>query len=104
MVKTLPLNHTYQDLARRIIWFEPPEDALRDTVRFVAYAMSHATFEDMQIIRSKLSDDDLRQVLANAPPGIIDPRSWAYWHVILGQYPYPPMPARTFGKRPDQVH
>jgi hypothetical protein len=98
MMNTLPLNATFREVAKRVIWFESPEEALRDTVRFVAYAMSHATFDDMQIIREHLNDDDLRDVLAKAPPGIIDPRSWAYWHVVLGQYPAPSMPKRTFGE------
>jgi hypothetical protein len=93
-MKVLPLNETFRDVARRVIWFEAPEDALQDTVRFVAYAMTHATFEDMRKIREQLTDEDLRQVLAQAPPGIIDPRSWAYWHVVTGQYPPPPMPTR----------
>jgi hypothetical protein len=30
------------------------------------------------------------------PPGIIDPRSWAYWNLKLGRDPTPPMPARRF--------
>lgn len=98
-MKALPLNKTFYDVAERVIWFEPPEEALEDTVRFVAYAMTHATFEDMQIIREELDDDALRHVLANAPPGVIDPRSWAYWHVVLGQYPAPAMPQRTFGEQ-----
>ena len=95
-MKSLPLNETFREVAERVIWFESPEEALEDTVRFVAYAMSHATFEDMQIIRKELDDDMLREALANAPPGVIDPRSWAYWHVVLGQHPAPPMPEREF--------
>lgn len=96
-MKTLPLNDTFYGVAKRVIWFEPPQEALQDTVRFVAYAMTHATFDDMQTIREQLSDNELREVLANAPSGIIDPRSWSYWHAVLGQYPAPPMPQRTFG-------
>jgi len=30
-------------------------------------------------------------------PGIIDPRSWAYWNNKMGRYPAPPLPQRTFG-------
>ena len=91
---SLPLNSTFKDVATRVIWFEPPEQSLRDSVRFIAYAMAYATFEDMQQIREHVGDDDLRAVLLEAPAGIIDPRSWAYWHAILGQYPAPPMPVR----------
>ena len=97
-MKCLPLNDTFRAIAERVIWFEPPEESLKETVRFVAYAMTYATFEDMQRIREEIDDDALRYVLANAPPGVIDPRSWAYWHVILGIYPAPPMPERNFGE------
>ncbi len=51
--------------------------------------MAYATYEDMQSIRKHFDDDDLRTALANAPPGIIDARSWAYWHLKLARYPAP---------------
>jgi hypothetical protein len=51
----------------------------------------------MKILRALLSDDDLREALDDAPPGIVDPRSWAYWNSKLGRYPPPPMPTRRFG-------
>jgi hypothetical protein len=84
-------------LARRLVWFEEPEEALSDPSRFVAYAFARATHEDMKILRAPLSDDDLREALDHAPPGIVDPRSWAYWNSKLGRYPPPPMPTRRFG-------
>ncbi len=79
------------------MWFEEPAEALSDTVRFAAYALARATHEDMQLLRAFMTDDDLREALDNAPPGIIDARSWAYWNSRLGRYPAPPMPARRLG-------
>jgi hypothetical protein len=90
----LPNTKEFHELAARVIWFESPELALRDVSRFMAYAFRYATHDDMQILRTKLNDDDLRSALANAPPGIIDPRSWSYWHVIVGIFPPPPLPKR----------
>ena len=81
----------------RIIWFEPPEQALADPVRFMAYAMTYARHEDMRVIREYVSDEDFREALDGAPPGIIDPRSWAYWNSKMGRYPPPPLPKRHFG-------
>ena len=83
-------------VARRIIWFEPPEKALSDPVRFMAYAMTYALPEDMRFIRKHVSDNDFRDALDHAPPGIIDPRSWAYWNSKMGRYPPPPHPVRCF--------
>jgi hypothetical protein len=80
----------------RIIWFEHPERALADPIRFMAYAMTYARHEDMRVIRRYVSDDDMREALDRAPPGIIDPRSWAYWNSKMGRYPPPPLPVRKF--------
>ena len=96
-MKLIPHTPDTTALARRLIWFEEPQEALSDPPRFVAYALARATHEDMKILRGIISDDDLREALDKAPPGIIDPRSWAYWNAKLGRYPTPPMPTRQFG-------
>lgn len=93
-MKTIPVTPDTEALARRLVWFEKPQEALSDTFRFVAYAVARATHQDMKLLRQFLSDDDLREALDNAPPGIIDPRSWAYWNSKMGRYPVPPLPQR----------
>ena len=95
-MKPFPLTLETEALARRLIWFEPPAKALSDPIRLLAYAFANGTVEDMRVIRSWLDDDDLREALDKAPPGIIDPRSWNYWHLRLGREPVPPLPARRF--------
>jgi hypothetical protein len=97
-MKTIPATAQMLDVVPRIIWFEAPERALADPVRFMAYAMTYARHEDMKLIREYVSDDDFREALDRAPPGIIDPRSWAYWNSKMGRYPPPPMPRRRFGE------
>ncbi len=90
----LPLTTEFEAIARRVLWFEEPKQAVSDPTRFLAYAMTYATYEDMKTIRQHVTDDDMREALRNAPPGIIDARSWSYWHLQLGQYPAPDMPTR----------
>jgi len=92
----IPLTPETRALAERLVWFEPAEAALADPIRFLAYAFARATHEDMSTLRGFLTDDDLREALDRAPPGIIDPRSWAYWNLVLGRYPAPPAPTRRF--------
>ncbi len=91
----LPDTKEFRALAARVIWFEPPDMAICDVPRFMAYAFRYATHDDMQLLRTVLDDDDLRSALANAPPGIIDPRSWNYWHAVLGIFPAPPQRGRN---------
>jgi len=96
-MKTIPLTPDTQALASRLVWFEEPAEALSDACRFVADALARATHEDMKVLRAFLTDDDPREALDHAPPGIIDARSWAYWNSKLGRYPAPPMPKRQLG-------
>ena len=93
----IPVTPETLAVAHRIVWFEAPEKALADPVRFMAYAMTYALPEDMRFIRKYVSDDDFRDALDRAPAGIIDPRSWAYWNSKMGRYPPPPQPVRRFG-------
>jgi hypothetical protein len=93
-MKAIPLDQDTEALAARLVWFEPPVEALADPVRFMAYAFARATHEDMKLLRRYLDEDDLKEALDRAPPGIIDPRSWAYWNLRVGRYPAPPLPQR----------
>lgn len=90
----IPLTEEMRRIAARVVWFESPEKALADPARFIAYAMRYATHEDMKALRAHVSDKDFRAAIDTAPPGIVDPRSWAYWNLLLGRYPPPPAPTR----------
>lgn len=94
----IPLTPEIEAVARRIVWFEEPAHAVRDPIRFMAYAMAYATHEDMKVIRAIVDDSAFCEALDRAPAGIIDPRSWAYWNLKMGRYPTPPMPQRSFGR------
>jgi hypothetical protein len=93
-MKPLPCNAELLNLAPRVIWFEPPERALADPVRFLTYVMTYGTLEELAVIRRYATMADFREALERAPPGIMDERSWAYWNVMTGRYPVPPMPRR----------
>jgi hypothetical protein len=94
-MKALPHNADLLDVAPHVIWFEPPERALADPVRFLAYLMTYGTIEEIAVVRRYVDLDDFREALEHAPPGIMDERSWAYWNVMTGRYPVPPMPRRV---------
>jgi len=94
-MKPLPCNADLLSLAARVVWFEPPERALAEPVRFLAYVMTYGTLQDVAVIRRYVRLDDFREALEHAPPGIMDERSWAYWNAMTGRYPVPPMPRRV---------
>jgi hypothetical protein len=94
MLKTIPLTPEIYEIARRVLWFEKPHQATSDTTRFLAYAMTYGDHAAMEAIRKVVTDDELREALSNAPPGIFDARSWTYWNLVLGTHPAPPLPER----------
>ena len=97
-MKPLPLDDALLALAPNVIWFEDPAKALADPVRFLAYVMTYGTPEILAVVRRFVDDEDFREAIEHAPPGILDKRSWAYWNAMIGKYPPPPMPVRTFGE------
>ena len=94
-MRQLPLAPDLLAVASGVIWFEPPEQALADPVRFLAYLMTYGTLDDIAVVRRYLDHKDFLEALDHAPPGIFDERSWAYWNVMAGRYPPPPMPRRV---------
>jgi hypothetical protein len=98
-MKNLPLNSELESVARRVVWFEPPARALADPIRFAAYVLTYGMHGDVEALRRYIGDDGLKEAVLNAPPGIFDGRSWAYWNVKIGRFPTPPMPERSFSSR-----
>ncbi|MDE2943180.1 MAG: hypothetical protein OXT63_03095 [Gemmatimonadota bacterium] len=81
-------------VAKRMVWFKPPKDTLRDPVLFLNHVMTWGTVDDIRVARSCYDEDDFRTALRQAHPGVFDPRSWTYWHLVLGIGPAPPLPER----------
>lgn len=71
-------------MARRLMWWKSPDQALADPHRLLAQVMVLGTADDIGVARRHFSEDDFRRVLERPPPGVFDPRSWAYWHLMLG--------------------
>lgn len=97
IIKPLPTTPELLKVAQRVMWFQEPQEALADPIRFLAYVMTYGTVEDITSVRQVVGPDEFREALAHAPPGIFDPRSWAYWNLLMAITPCPPMPSRIVG-------
>jgi hypothetical protein len=94
-VKALPATPQLLRVARRVIWFEEPAEALADPVQFLAHVMVFGGIEDLKALRGIVGKEEYREVLEHAPPGIFDARSWAYWNLVCGRQPTPRLPSRS---------
>ncbi len=81
-------------VAKRIFWFGTPEEALEFPSRFLTYAMTYASDEDIAILRNYFSDADFTAALDDPAPGIFDRISWTRWNERYGRIPVPPLPRR----------
>ena len=96
----LPPTPAMLRVARRVVWFRSPEEALADPVHFLAHVMTYGTAEDVAAVRDELGDAAFREALDHAPAGVFDPQSWAYWHLRYGRRPPPPLRERVGVVRP----
>lgn len=94
-MRSLPRTLALLRVAERVIWFEKPKQALADPLRFLAHVMVFGTIEDLRALRGIVGKDEYREALEHAPPGLFDARSWAYWNLVCGRKPTPPLPIRA---------
>lgn len=84
---------TLREIAARYVWWQAPEATLARPHHFLCQVMTLGTAEDVRAVRRGLGDQALVDALEHAPPGIMDAKSWNYWHLFFGRRP-PPLPAR----------
>jgi hypothetical protein len=81
-------------IARALFWWQSPEVSLANPRRFLAQVMTLGTWDEVQSAGDSFGWDAFRETLLNAPPGVFDGRSWAYWHAFFG-LPEAEMPHRS---------
>ena len=81
-------------MARKYVWWQPPEATLADARLFLAQLMTIGTVDDVRWLLSVASADDLRSVLREPPVGIFNARSWSFWHLQLGFEAVADLPVR----------
>lgn len=67
-MRTLPNIPELVALARRTVWFQPPEEALADPVHVIAHVLTYGTHEDVRVLRRNVSDAELARAIEHAPP------------------------------------
>jgi hypothetical protein len=81
-------------LAKKYVWWEEPARAIARGSLLLCQLMQLGTWDDVQGARRLLGDDAFKRALDEAPPGVLDAKSWNYWNRFLGRVPTPAMPER----------
>jgi hypothetical protein len=95
----LKTNPELEKLALRHVWWKTPQEALENKDEFLACLLNRGTKEDIHVAKKYFTNEDFIHVLRNPPLGIIDERSWHFWHIVLLGTPLdqiPGLPKREF--------
>lgn len=78
------LDPQLEAIARRVVWWEPPELTLSDRNEFLCRVMAKASMEDVEHLEGIYGEEAFKDALRNCPAGVMDTASWHYWHHQLG--------------------
>ena len=81
-------------LAQKYVWWEDPDVATKRPAVLLCQLMQLGTYDDVQVARQLFGDEAFKAALRQAPPGILDEKSWNFWHRLFAEVPIPPMPVR----------
>jgi hypothetical protein len=87
-------NEVLVGLAERYVWWQSAAETLARPERLLCQLMQLGTAEDVRAARAVLGDGAFRDALRSTPPGVLDDKSWNFWHRVLFGSPPPPLPSR----------
>jgi hypothetical protein len=83
-------------VARKVVWYDAPEETLRDLKTFLAHLMVYGSPADVAVVERYVPEEEFRKVLETAPAGVFTAEAWRRWHERFGIVPVPPLPRRRF--------
>jgi hypothetical protein len=82
-------------VARKVVWYDTPEQTLADLNTFLSHLMVYGSSTDVAVTKRYVPAEEFRKVLEDAPAGVFTQDAWRKWHEDLGM-PVPPLPRRHF--------
>jgi hypothetical protein len=83
-------------IARKVVWYDAPEQTLQDLKTFLSHLMVYGAPAEVAIVERYIPQDEFKKVLKDAPAGVFTAEAWARWHERLEMFPVPPLPRRRF--------
>jgi hypothetical protein len=92
---TVPYPEELLRVAKKVVWYDRPEQTLQDLKTFLTHLMVYGSSTDVAVVERYVPEGEFRQVLENAPAGVFTPESWRRWHERFGMV-VPSLPRRRF--------
>jgi hypothetical protein len=84
MTLTVPYPADLLRIARKVVWYDQPEQTLADLDTFLAHLMVYGSPADVAAASRYVPVEEFRRVLENAPAGLFTQEAWQKWHEELG--------------------
>jgi hypothetical protein len=95
MILAAPYPVELLRVAKKVVWYDRPEDALADLPAFLVQVMVYGSAADVETVERVVPAEEFRMVLQSAPAGVFTEDAWQRWHERFGM-PAPPLPRRRF--------
>ena len=95
MTLTAPYPAGLIRVARKVVWYDSPEETLADLPTFLAHLMVYGSPTDLAVVECYVPLEEFRRVLDTAPVGVFTKDSWQRWHERFGMA-VPSLPRRRF--------
>jgi len=95
MTLTEPFPEELLKVAKKVVWYDRPEQTLGDLKTFLSHLMVYGSPVDVAVVQRYVPEDEFRKVLERAPAGVFTSEAWKSWHDRFGM-PVPPLPRRRF--------
>jgi hypothetical protein len=83
-------------IARKVVWYDTPEQTLQDLKTFLAHLMVYGAPAEVAAVERYIPKEEFQKVLEDAPAGVFTAEAWTRWHDRFGIVPTPPLPRRRF--------
>jgi hypothetical protein len=95
MILTVPYPAELIRVAKKVVWYDSPEQTLADLPTFLTHVMVYGSAADITAVERYVPLEEFRKVLENAPAGVFTKDLWQHWHERFGMT-VPPLPRRRF--------
>lgn len=95
MTLTAPYSEELLRVAKKVVWYDRPEQTLGDLKTFLPHLMVYGTAADVVVVERYVPEEEFRRVLENAPAGVFTEEAWRRWHERF-EMTVPPLPRRRF--------
>jgi hypothetical protein len=95
MTFSAPYAEELLRVAKKVVWYDRPEETLGDVKTFLTHLMVYGSKSDVAVVERYVPEGEFLRVLEGAPAGVFTAEAWKRWHERFG-LPVPALPRRRF--------